>query len=379
MISHHAFQAKEELLHWYNLGTIALNEGRLPEAVEAFERALALDPQEVDTLYNLALAYTGLEKLPAAAHCYHRALSQEPRDREVLYNLGLLYRRMSRYSESLRHLHRVIEVDPDYAPAYGHLGAMLVELGERDAAIICFEKLVSLNHQVEAAKHLLAALRQQTPEAPPKDYVAALFDNYAGKFESELMEELGYRVPFLLAEMLRELEAGRIFPRLLDLGCGTGLAGEAFLAHANSLTGVDISRGMLEQAEAKEIYDHLHCMDLLDFCRECRNHYELVAASDVLNYLGDLKPFFELIPRCMPSGGLLLFSIEEGERDDFVLRESGRYAHNPEYIRFLAKEYDFQVLRQRRTGLRREREQWVNGYLYILVTIQQHPRLRRSG
>jgi predicted TPR repeat methyltransferase len=351
---------------WYNLGTISLHQNELAVAVEAYERALAISPEDVDTLYNLALALTRLEKFPAAAHFYHRALAVAPADRDVLYNLGVLYRKMSRYAEALRCFQQVVELDPDYAPAHGHLGVMLVELEEKKLAIACFEKLVALDHQAESARHMLAALRDQTPPAPPRAYIAGLFDSYAGKFESELMEELGYRAPFLLAELLRETTGDAMHQRLLDLGCGTGLAGEAFLSCAASLTGVDLSAAMLEKARGKKIYDALHCQDLLDFCRTSPTRYDLAVAADVLNYLGDLEPFFQALPNCLQAGGLLLFSIEEGAEKGFSLQVSGRYAHAPQYVRALAARSNFRLISERRTGLRRERDRWLAGRLYLL-------------
>ncbi|MDF1615003.1 tetratricopeptide repeat protein [Desulfurivibrio dismutans] len=355
---------------WYNLGTARLQRDEAEEAAEAYQSALKQAPHDVDTLYNLALALTRLEKFSAAAHIYHRALAVAPNDREVLYNLGVLYRRMSRYTEALRYFLQVIELDSDYAPAHSHLGAMWVELDEKELAIPFFEKLVALDHQAESARHMLAALREETPAAPPKDYVAGLFDHYGARFESELMEQLGYRVPFIMAELLREAAGERMFERLLDLGCGTGLAGEAFLAQAAHLTGVDLSAGMLEQARQKRVYDHLQQQDILEFCRQHRTVYDLVVAADVLNYLGDLDPFFAVIGNRLASRGILLFSVEEGvpngPKATFVLQENGRYAHSPPYLHRLFQQYGFTVLNERRSDLRREKEQWVPGRLYLL-------------
>ena len=45
--------------------------------------------------------------------------------------------------------------------------------------------------------------------------------------------------------------------RVLDLGCGTGLAGEALRRRAAWLEGVDLSSGMIDQARRKGLYDRL--------------------------------------------------------------------------------------------------------------------------
>ena len=44
---------------------------------------------------------------------------------------------------------------------------------------------------------------------------------------------------------------------ILDAGCGTGLCGPLVAPHAQRLTGVDLSAGMLAQASEKGVYDEL--------------------------------------------------------------------------------------------------------------------------
>ena len=55
---------------------------------------------------------------------------------------------------------------------------------------------------------------------------------------------------------------GRDKLAILDLGCGTGLAGLAFQPLAARLDGVDLSPAMIEKARARGIYDHLDVADL---------------------------------------------------------------------------------------------------------------------
>lgn len=351
---------------WYNQGTMLLQAGEPEAAAGAFQYALAAAPREVDTLYNLALALGQQGKHAAAAHYYHRALAEAPTDHDILYNLGLLYRRLGRYREALRYLRRLVELAPEHGPAYGHLGTLLNKLEEKEAAIACFEKLLELDHKPQAARHMLSALRGESPSAPPAEYVAELFDQYADRFDSELMEGLGYRVPFLLAELAREVRGERMYTELLDLGCGTGLVGETFLSCATRLHGVDLAGKMVAAAREKGIYDALHQDELLNFCRYTKQSFDLLVAADVLIYMGDLEPFFQVLPRILRPGGDLLYSLEEGEAGvDFALRPSGRYAHDPAYPERLAAAAGLRLLECRRTALRREKEQWIYGWLYM--------------
>ncbi len=98
------------------------------------------------------------------------------------------------------------------------------------------------------------------------DYVRSVFDQYARKFDDAL-EALSYSAPQMLADSveacMRGAQSGRMqFGTMLDLGCGTGLSGEAFRPVVDWMEGVDLSPGMIEQARKKNLYDKLDVGDL---------------------------------------------------------------------------------------------------------------------
>ena len=66
------------------------------------------------------------------------------------------------------------------------------------------------------------------------------------------MNKIEYRLPLLFKQLL-----GAAKGEIIDLGCGTGLIGQALKKRRNRLTGVDISSAMLEQAGKKGVYDKL--------------------------------------------------------------------------------------------------------------------------
>ena len=63
-----------------------------------------------------------------------------------------------------------------------------------------------------------------------------------------MLEQLAYAAPHTLAELADLVMAGRDGLRILDLGCGTGLAGMAFKSRARLLDGIDLSPAMIEKA-----------------------------------------------------------------------------------------------------------------------------------
>ena len=281
---------------YYNLGVVAFAAGRTEDAIAAYREAVRLDSADADAVYNLAIAYAASGNSAEAIRCYGRALRLAPDDPDILYNLGLLHEKLEDIVAAVHCFEQVAVLDSGYAPAYSHLGALYAKLEQPHEAAACFERLVELDHDTKAARHMLAALRGDQVEASPPEYVQNLFDRYAASFEEELIERLDYNAPMLLRQLAGEvLPPGGRFERVLDLGCGTGLAGEAFRSIAGRLVGVDLSTGMIARARQKSVYDELVAGDIITFCRQQPGRYNCIIAADVLVYLGDLEPLFAAV------------------------------------------------------------------------------------
>ncbi|RKK01174.1 class I SAM-dependent DNA methyltransferase, partial [Teichococcus wenyumeiae] len=220
----------------------------------------------------------------------------------------------------------------------------------------------------EQARFLQAALgAAPPPDRAPAGYVRDLFDQYAPRFDADLTGRLGYRTPAMLAEMLREAGVAADASRaVLDLGCGTGLSGEALRPFARLLEGVDLSPRMLVAARARGIYDALHEADLLDVLPARPGHWGLVAAADVLNYLGDLSAVLPAMAAALTQGGLAAFSLEKGEEAPCALGPDLRYRHHPGHLRALAATAGLKIVAEREAGLRQEKGAPVAGLLWLL-------------
>lgn len=221
------------------------------------------------------------------------------------------------------------------------------------------------------ASLILARLgKAPVPAAPPSAFVETLFDDYAPRFEAALQGRLAYRVPEELAALIASESGEDPFGAVLDLGCGTGLLGALLRARATRLEGLDLSAAMLAEAEGKRIYDRLERHDLGDPAPLPGAPFDLVTASDVLNYVGDLSGVVERTAAALSPGGLFAFSVEAAGDDDangvaFVLRPSLRYAHALLPLTRLLEAARFTVLASRAVTLRQDRGEAVAGTLVI--------------
>jgi predicted TPR repeat methyltransferase len=167
-----------------------------------------------------------------------------------------------------------------------------------------------------------------------------LFDQHAARFDQSLLQHLDYRGPQLLLEAItavtRSAGRGPRFSAMLDLGCGTGLAGAAFRGQVDRLTGVDLSAAMIEEARRKTLYDRLETGELVEFLATeaaAQARYDLVVAADVLVYMQDLAIAAAAVRRVLAPGGLFGFTVETHAGDGVLLRESLRYAHGAAHVR----------------------------------------------
>src|SRR2546430_1639578 len=68
---------------------------------------------------------------------------------------------------------------------------------------------------------------------------------------------------------------------ILDLGCGTGLSGQSLRSRARRLTGIDLSRAMIDRARTRRVYDELGVAEITAFLdAPDGERYDLIAACD---------------------------------------------------------------------------------------------------
>jgi predicted TPR repeat methyltransferase len=353
---------------FFNLGTVLGQQGQHEQAATAFRKGLALAPRTAKARNNLGLALARLGKLDEAIHSLEKATEMDPHYGDAWFNLGDAYYCRGQLQKAVTAFQHSIRLLPDFFEAHYNLGIAQHDLKLMPEAIGSLQRTIELNPEHSAAHHMLAALSGKTPDSAPQQFVTNLFDQYSERFEKDLTKRLEYRIPARIRELLSEyINAATRFTRVMDLGCGTGLSGQAFHDIADYLAGIDISSKMLEQARGKDIYDELFLGDLCEQLQQLPGVYDMFIATDVMVYIGNLEPLFSIVSSKAQPGAYFVFSVESfDEEGDFTLQPTGRYAHSSAYISELASVSDFTVLAQEKTGIRKEGETWIPGEIYIL-------------
>jgi predicted TPR repeat methyltransferase len=325
-----------------DLGNCLKDVGKLSEAIDRYRCALCLQPDYADAHNNLGNALMDIGRLDEAIACYRRAAELKPDFAEPHINLGTAFMNQGNRQEALASCRRALELNADSAEAHNNLGLLLHREGNFAEAAVHYAAVLRVRPGDSVALHMVAALTGSSapPHALP-DYVTSLFDGYAGNFDEHLLNTLHYRGPQLLREALKDVvKLGGL--DILDLGCGTGLCGTVFREWARQLVGVDLSGRMLTRARQRAIYDQLIHGDLLIPLAGDRT-FDLVVASDVFDYVGDLAAVFTATARAIRPGGHLAFWVEiaPGLEQGFKLLPSGRFAHSSAYLRDLANRNGF--------------------------------------
>jgi len=234
---------------------------------------------------------------------------------------------------------QAIELAPGFASAWFTLGEIRERLGERDAAIAAFRKagIADPDDRHGARLRLMLLGAERLSDMPPA-YVRALFDQYAPKFETALVDDLRYRGPALLFKAVLSVRAAirkpAFFKRAIDLGCGTGLAATAFAGEVDEFIGVDLSPRMIERARAGGLYAELEVIEMVQGLRGRRDaSADLILAADAMVYLADLAPVLGETRRVLTAGGLVAFTVETHDGEGVILGEGLRYAHAASYVR----------------------------------------------
>ncbi|MEJ0075129.1 MAG: methyltransferase domain-containing protein [Alphaproteobacteria bacterium] len=228
---------------------------------------------------------------------------------------------------------QAVELSPGFASGWFALGEACEALGDRERARGAFERAVAADPEDRhgAALRLVRLGGADPAKEALHGYVRTLFDQYAPRFDRALAD-LSYSGPEKLREAVTK--HGLRFGTMLDLGCGTGLAGAAFRPHVDWLVGVDLSPKMIEEARKKGLYDRLVVDDVAAFLTgQPEQSAHLVIAADVFAYIADFAEMCAAAAHVLKEGGLFGFTVETHDGEGAIVGSKMRYAHGVDFVR----------------------------------------------
>jgi Flp pilus assembly protein TadD len=126
---------------WNNVGAEHFAKGRPREALQAFERAVALNPGDARTHGNLGAAWLRLGNQDAAERNLREALRLEPLNVTARSNLGALLLARGDLGGAERELRAALRISPGDTEATYNMACVAAKRGDRDAALRWLERL----------------------------------------------------------------------------------------------------------------------------------------------------------------------------------------------------------------------------------------------
>lgn len=333
--------------------------------------AVRLDPAYIDGLRVRGMALMQLGRLAAALSCFERAIVLQPDFVEILVNRATVLLELKRLDEALAGFDRVVALDPQNAVGWNNRANTLVALGRLEEAAQCYDRVLAIRPDLETARsnRFLVLLQLRKVSRIADFALRDMFDDVATRFDHLMVDELDYRGHLHLRTLADRHVPGLKAPlRILDLGCGTGLVGNAFkdLTAGGRLDGIDLAPRMIEVARKRGIYDDLILGDLETVLAAPGPSYDVIVSADTMVYLGDLAPTFRGVVNRLAAGGYYLFAMEAKEGSGWEQTDVSRFRHSESYLREEAARAGLDYLAQMDCTLRYEREAPVPGFAVAL-------------
>lgn len=119
---------------WYERG-VEIEDDDPAEAIQAYRKALELDPDLADAHLNLGRLLHETSGAAAAEPCYRRTLAVRPDDSTALFNLGVALQDLDREHDAIEVYEKALELAPRLADAHFNLACIYEKLGRKKSAI----------------------------------------------------------------------------------------------------------------------------------------------------------------------------------------------------------------------------------------------------
>ncbi|MFQ5515606.1 MAG: tetratricopeptide repeat protein [Myxococcota bacterium] len=162
------------------LARLDLESGRADEALRRLDRAIALDPENVDLYQVRASLYLTLHRrgvqgaAEKAEQDFKTVLDKDLGRSDAHVALAALFRTLGREDEAVEHYRRALQSDPGNAAVQLSMGTLLEAMGRSEDAMQAYEAAIRLDPELAVAKNNLAWLIANSPEPTPEQLDRAL-------------------------------------------------------------------------------------------------------------------------------------------------------------------------------------------------------------
>src|SRR5438552_1041742 len=164
-----------------------LQQARYESAIEAFRRALDLDPTLAIAQYDLGVAYFSLNRFDEARKALEEVRRRNPDHRFAAYFLARLDLVQDNLAKAIQGFQSLSEKDPVADELY-YLGSAYFRKGDMQQAVLVLQKAAALKPNDYRVPLLLARAYRKTGQSEQADRQAALSENLRDSYRRKSRE-----------------------------------------------------------------------------------------------------------------------------------------------------------------------------------------------
>jgi tetratricopeptide (TPR) repeat protein len=142
---------------YFQIGYCLGKLGKYPQAIESYQLALRIKPDDADTRNNLCVAYGMIGSYEEAISACRKILQVRSDFAEPYNNIGWALQRLGRYQEAIESLLQAIRLKPDFALAHYNLGNSYSALGQYQEATESYKQALRIKFEYAEAHLNLGA------------------------------------------------------------------------------------------------------------------------------------------------------------------------------------------------------------------------------
>ncbi|MDO8746157.1 MAG: tetratricopeptide repeat protein [Thermodesulfovibrionales bacterium] len=138
-------------IDWFENGCVLVNSGNPQKAVEAFTKAIKLNPNNEKFYVFRGNAYGGVGNNNQAVKDIVKAIKLNPKYAKAYVSRGNAYLRSGSYQQAVKDYSMAVKLNPKHEEAYCYRGVAYGALGKEQQALEDFSRAIKLNPEYEKA------------------------------------------------------------------------------------------------------------------------------------------------------------------------------------------------------------------------------------
>jgi tetratricopeptide (TPR) repeat protein len=133
---------------WFELGLKQVNLNNMEEAISAWDKAIAINPNLASAWHNRGSALGHLSKFTEAIASFDKALEIDPQDAQTWNDRAHALLKLKRWSEAIESWDKAIDIYPNFYQFWYNRGYALEKLGRSEESIASYEKALQMQPDV---------------------------------------------------------------------------------------------------------------------------------------------------------------------------------------------------------------------------------------